>query len=404
MEYMCTNNINNNTTSLEYVPQVFPWMQGVFVAVDIVIFLVATTGNILVIASVCAYRKLRTPTNIFVTSLSVADLFVSCISIPTDIALALGFKYEPSPWVCLAGSSLIMAMSAVSVLHLLVIAYDRYLAIIHPFEYKVKMTKWRISGLIIFAWSLAAIFGIAPFCGLNNMDCYNAGYCDMLWIQTTGLRVTAICLATVILILMSYMYFAIYKFAIEAHKQIEAAESIQARIQTGFPGISTNASKRAWEHQPNGEPSGQLQPVTVTPQQRIMKRDIRTAQTVALIMGCFVITWTPASVLTILDVFVPITAKVAYKAYPYQLIFFHMAFSNSAMNPIVYAFRNKDFKYMFLTISNKVFRCQCWNNKVAAAAEGSMEVASIIIPSIVVSRDETPNNLDLEELATVDDT
>ena len=56
---------------------------------------------------------------------------------------------------------------------------------------------------------------------------------------------------------------------------------------------------------------------------------------------------------------------------------------------------------MCLTIAS-IFRCQCWRKKVDAAAAGSVSVASIVIPSIVVSRDETPDDLNLEELPTVD--
>ena len=236
MEFACEVHINATT---EFIPTLLPWMQAIFIVIDIVILLTATTGNVLVILSVCMYRKLRTPTNIFVTSLSIADLFVSCISIPTDIALALGFKDDASLWACLAGSSLIMNMSIVSVLHLLVIAYDRYLAIKDPFNYPLLMSKWRIGGLITFAWSVAAIFGIAPFCGLNNMQCYNLGYCDMLWIQTTGLRATAIFVAAITpFSLMSYMYFKIYKYAIQARQQIE---------------VASNRTKRAWEQDGTAE-------------------------------------------------------------------------------------------------------------------------------------------------------
>ena len=132
-----------------------------------------------------------------------------------------------------------------------------------------------------------------------------------------------------------------------------------------------------------------------------MKRDLKAAKTVALIMGCFLIAWTPASALTVLDLFIPITQELAYLAYPYQLIFFHIAFSNSAVNPAIYAYRNKDFRYMFLKLTNKVFRCHCWNQKVGDAAERSMDqITSIVIPSIVVSHENDLNNI--QGLQTVD--
>ncbi|XP_072037637.1 adenosine receptor A1-like [Amphiura filiformis] len=339
---MGSDNPNDyNVTNRDFQTILSPWMQILFLGIDIVLFFTIVIGNTLVILSVALSRRLQTPTYIFVASLAGADLFVGVVCIPVDAVMALGFFDALTSWSCLVGSSMIMAMSVCSVMHLTVIAYDRYLAITKPFEYFVKMGPKRVVAYITFAWTMAAFFGLAPIFGWNRLDNYTTPYCDLLYVQALSIRITVIVLSVFVpMNIMAYMYLSMFKVALNARRQIAAVNAAIDSIN------STN-------HDTNSV-SGQNQRRTR------LKRDLKAAKTVALILGCFILAWTPASAITVIDIFF----KDTHKLLLYELIFYKMAFSNSAMNWLIYGFRNRDFRFMFLMLTGKIFRCKCWRNQI----------------------------------------
>ncbi len=322
-----------------------PWIQFLFLGIDFILFFTIIIGNTLVILSVVLSRRLQTPTYIFVASLAGADLFVGIVCIPVDAVMALGFYRGLPSWSCLVGSSMIMAMSVCSVMHLTVIAYDRYIAIINPFEYQMKMNSKRVIAFISFAWSMAAFFGLAPIFGWNRLDIYKFQFCDLLYVQALSIRVTVIIVSVLVpMNIMAFMYLSMFKVALKARRQIVAVDSATS---------SNNGDTSTFNESRHRQGRSRL------------KRDLKAAKTVALILGCFILAWTPASAITVIDIFF----KDTHKLLLYELVFYKMAFSNSAMNWLIYGFRNRDFRFMFLMLSGKVFRCGCWKNQMQRAKD-----------------------------------
>ncbi|XP_022097143.1 adenosine receptor A2b-like [Acanthaster planci] len=306
----------------------------IFLTVDVLLVVSIVLGNTLVILSVLLERRLRTPTNAFIASLAVADLMVGIIVIPIDIAFGLGYATDIQPLSCLASSNVLTTMIIVSILHLTVIAYDRYLAITDPLSYVMKMSRIRIILLIAIAWVTAVSLSVMPLLGWNNLQHFSHGYCDLLFIHASSYRFFSVSVSVICpLNLMLFFYFKMFRVAKRHMNRIAAQEATTARRPT-------------------------------------LRRDVKAAKTVAMILGFFLAAWTPASLISVLDTFIKVDANLEEKLLIYELTFFHIAFTNSMVNPVIYAFRNKEFRHSFMKLTSAVFRCGCWIRRVRAAARG----------------------------------
>lgn len=71
---------SQNMTMLEN-PFVMPWwQQAIFITAFIILFLMATVGNLVVIWIVLAHKRMRTVTNYFLVNLAVADGLISVLN------------------------------------------------------------------------------------------------------------------------------------------------------------------------------------------------------------------------------------------------------------------------------------------------------------------------------------
>lgn len=329
---------------------------GVLLVFDCLLSLTIIVGNLLVVSSVILERKLRTPTNAFIASLAVADLTVGLIVIPIDIAFALGFAGDVTPIACLASSNVLTVMIIVSILHLTIIAFDRYLAITDPLSYIVRMSVCKVALLISSAWGTAIGISSMPLFGWNNLQNYSHDYCDLMFIHASSYRVFTVAVSVVIpQNLMLYFYFKMFRVAKGHMNRIAAQEQTTARRPT-------------------------------------LRRDVKAAKTVAMILGFFLMAWTPASLISVLDTFFTVDDALQQRLLIYELACFHLAFTNSMMNPIIYSFRNKDFRHAFMKVLGYLFRCACWRRRVFASGKNADASCFPEIPTI--SRTHQERELD----------
>lgn len=85
--------------------------------------------------------------------------------------------------------------------------------------------------------------------------------------------------------------------------------------------------------------------------------------------GAFIICWTPGLVILLLDVFCSSCNVLTYEKF-----FLLLAEFNSAMNPIIYSYRDKEMSATF----RQILCCQRQENINGTAAEGSDRSASSI--------------------------
>lgn len=264
--------------------------------------------NLVVLLFVLTNKRFHTPTYMFVASLGVADLFVGFVSIVTVSTKA----NEKSQNLCLARIGFTVAAISASVWSLTCVAIDRYVAVTRALLYKSLMTKRKTFIGIAWSWIFSMIVGFLPLIGWKEDKETYKFYCSFMYVLPTYYIVFIFCVSAVIpLTIMFIIYGVLFKSARFHIKQIEIIEKIQSdKRNNGVLGIST--------------------------------RNLRSLKTFAAVLGCVVITWLPFLIATSVQMI--LTAKNCTLQ---EIIGTHLlvlGFSNSFLNPLIYALGTKDFR------------------------------------------------------------
>ncbi|XP_031148204.1 adenosine receptor A2b-like [Sander lucioperca] len=138
-----------------------PRLKGLYIATELIIAVLAIIGNLLVCLAVTRNKKLRTVTNYFLVSLAVADILVGLVAIPCAVLTDLGQPHHNLP-LCLLLLSILMVLTQSSILSLLAVAAERYMAILLPFQYQRVMSPRNAQLALLVTWGLGAISGSVP--------------------------------------------------------------------------------------------------------------------------------------------------------------------------------------------------------------------------------------------------
>lgn len=132
----------------------------VLIAIVLIIFnLFVICGNIFVIFGVSTIWKLkRSITTNFIISLAISDLFLGVFVLPFSLTTELlGHKWVFGYMICHLWLAVDVLLSTASIFNLVIIAFDRYLAICWPFKYPSLMSNFKAKRLVQFVWIFAFI-------------------------------------------------------------------------------------------------------------------------------------------------------------------------------------------------------------------------------------------------------
>ncbi|XP_051780150.1 trace amine-associated receptor 1-like [Erpetoichthys calabaricus] len=257
-------------------------------------------GNLLVIISISHFKQLHTPTNFLTLSLAVADFLLGGLVMPPSMIRSVETCWYFGDFFCKFHSSTDMMLCTTSILHLSFISVDRYCAVCYPLVYHTKIGVSLIGKTVLICWSLSAMFGFGViFLGLNirgmeNFDSqvlYCVGGCTLILNQTSGL-VCSLISFYIPGFIMIVIYVKIFAVARKQAQTIEDKKKSTSR-----------------------------------------KRETKAAKTLSIVVGVFLICWSPYFFCSILD---PIFNFSAPALIGEILIWF--AYLNSTLNPLIYAF------------------------------------------------------------------
>ena len=263
--------------------------------------LVITVGNIMIVVAVVVdpLRKLRYPFNYFVVNLAVADLIVGTIGMPFGLYNHSQEYLKKKPAFRLIEKffhmSLFISLTA-SLLSLIVLSIDRYIAITFAIKYRRYLT-WKKGWIVSFIiWTLSLSI---PLIYLE------VGYIDFLMIYIN----TAVVIAVFTLIIT---YTRVYKFL---RAQTEKLKKITATARNETKVLEV---KRAYWQQ-------------------------RVTRIFLWILILFLCCYTPGTIIVYILQFC--TKCDCEFIHIMRDIAFYLITVNSCMNPFVYAFKNKHYKY-----------------------------------------------------------
>lgn len=155
-----------------------PITQHIIATLQILVVIITILGNLLVLIAVSTFNELQTITNMFVSSLAIADLIMGAVVMPIGIPYVTNGRWGLGSLFCDVWISIDVLVVTASIETLCAIALDRYLAITKPFSYTANVTRSRARCLIAFIWITSASIAFIPVqLGWWKVDSFEATCC-----------------------------------------------------------------------------------------------------------------------------------------------------------------------------------------------------------------------------------
>ncbi|XP_058813272.1 octopamine receptor beta-2R-like isoform X1 [Topomyia yanbarensis] len=358
------------------------WMDVVLLVLkaSLMMFIIvaAIFGNLLVIISVKRHRKLRVITNYFVVSLAMADIMVAMMAMTFNFSVQITGSWKFGSFMCDVWNSLDVYFSTASILHLCCISVDRYYAIVKPLKYPISMTKRVVAIMLLNTWISPALLSFVPiFAGWYTTDKHKEDVLNnpdsCLFIVNKPYAVISSSISFFIpCTIMVFTYFQIFREANRQEKQLalrQGTAMLMHQHNTGGGGggsgsgggtngealSGSGSSKTLTMHEVDAEQ-------TPTKDRHLikMKREHKAARTLGIIMGTFILCWLPFFLWYI------ITSLCDSCPNPdiVVVLVFWVGYFNSTLNPLIYAYFNRDFREAFKNTLDCMF-CAWWRRETS---------------------------------------
>ncbi|XP_012623592.3 olfactory receptor 2A1/2A42-like [Microcebus murinus] len=148
-------------------------------------YILTLLGNGVILRLVCLDSRLHSPMYFFLSHLAIVDIAYACSTVPQMLVNLLDPAKPISFAGCLTQTFLFLSFAHTECLLLVVMSYDRYVAICHPLRYSVIMS-WRVCiVLAITSWACGSLLALVhvvlilrlPFCGPHEINHF---FCEIL--------------------------------------------------------------------------------------------------------------------------------------------------------------------------------------------------------------------------------
>ncbi|XP_069504461.1 sphingosine 1-phosphate receptor 4 [Ambystoma mexicanum] len=276
-------------------------MKMLFIAISCLIVL----ENLVVLLAIIKNMRFRRWVSYCIANITLSDLLAG-IAYLFNLCMSgnMTFRLSPSIWFFREGV-LFVALAA-SIFSLLITAVERYTTMVKPVAEKELSKTIRVYGLIGLCWMLAIVIGMLPLMGWNCV-CDFTNCSSLLPLYSKKYILVCIVIFSIILFGIILLYGSIYHLV-----------------------------------------KGSAQRVCVNNQ----KKSLKLLKTVLMILGAFIICWSPLFVLLLLDVFCHNRTCEHLRNMDWALA---LAVLNSAINPLIYSCGSIDVRRAIL----KLICCCC---------------------------------------------
>ena len=295
--------------------------------------IITVAGNALILLAFVRNERLRTVSNKFVVSLAVSDLLVGTITVPIWMHLSLS-RWKVAKTVNDFFQVIDVLSATCSMLHFTCISVERFVAISRPFYHQTIPQK--VYPLVI----------------------------AVLWILSTSLSV---------------LMFSIQQYP---HFRLLFLLVLSAGSVLLISGLNVGVYRIA-KRLIHATPSYRTETTQEFEMKRFVRRERKVAVTLAIITGIFFITWLPQMAVSITyNICTPpaCTLGLSPSAEQWLGVFVKwMQFANSAINPVVFAFRDVEMRRTFARILGPALKLVlCCKRRVQPAPGGEQWFAFIL--------------------------
>lgn len=328
-----------------------------------VLMLFMTVGNGLMIVVLSTRRQLKSVTNMFVISLSASDLLVGLLVIPINFVIPTSLFNGYTTCIYCASATLTLCLASIA--NIFAVTIDRYIAIVDPLKYPVRMTRRRASTAIAFVWTYAAVLGLLPVFGWrsNHSTCTRG--------ETYSLYYVLVVVASGFIVPLWGTGALYWRILSEARRH--------ARLHRGMCATSFCMEQhKCCEHHGHSHGKGKCNntedendspkqlripgPLAKLVRPLNLRRNVpgtetgvsrkRKFVTVAIMLVYFELSWLPVFVSMLIDVFINPRWLPAWVHWVIGVL----AFINCAVDPIIYGYRNKDIRQAIINMVKAVFQ------------------------------------------------
>ncbi|KAI4832949.1 hypothetical protein KUCAC02_015883 [Chaenocephalus aceratus] len=307
--------------------------------------------------------------------------------------------------------------STASILNLCLISVDRYWAISSPFLYERRMNKMLASVMIGVTWTVSVIISFVPV----QLDWHRTeigdpageafalnakgvdGRCDSSLSRTYAISSSLISFYIPVFI-MIVTYTRIYRIAqlqiriiSSLERAAEHAQSCHLDVPELCSHLCTEVGVNSYQspihhHSDTQPPNRSHRELKVS-----IRKETKVLKTLSIIMGVFVCCWLPFFILNCALPFCPGPEEPVALRGPYCVsektfdVFVWIGWSNSSLNPVIYAF-NADFRDAFFRLLRLRGQGCCYTMSAAVETVMASNEAGHLKP-------ESPLNMNQEVYA-----
>ncbi|XP_031548885.1 melatonin receptor type 1A-like [Actinia tenebrosa] len=312
---------NSSTLSKEWKDFTtrIPATIAVETSILLLIALIAIGGNLLVVISIYCNPSLRTITNYFVLSLSLANILHPILGIPPSIFWSIQSRFTSQQGVCDFQASFFTSFIYVSVVTIILMAVNRFVCVCKHDKYK-KIFNKKTSLLMLGSVWVISFAGVPLYneAGLNQTKAsfipsqLRCGF--LINKETTSKILVNFIIAMTLLMpftIITYCYYKVFK--------------------------------KIREHKRNITPASNLNSLGAHVQ------DINVTWTMFAVLIGYFMTWMPVLIITLLkNIFG--SANLPRQVH---MIVTYTGSMSTAVNPIIYGVMNASFRQEY----KRIFRC-----------------------------------------------
>ena len=288
-----------------------PVQDGATLSLIIPLLLIASVSigtNTLVCVVFYLYSQLRLIRHYFVINLAVVDVVIAAVLIPLFVASQLA---PENIILCRSQIVLDIACGTASILCLVMISLERYVAVKYSLHYHSIVTQRKAIFGTVFIWTYSAIVSCTAFLSLvrnsnnskNLLQCFflSRGYVTFITIASF---ISPVCVMT----------FAYWNMFIVARSH---ARRINSQSTQCDPEGSGHSKQR-------------------------LKRELKGAKTLTIIMGTHFLCWCPLFVFYLVYTYTSLQVTKTFTVINHVILF--LRYCNSLFNPLIYSGINRQFR------------------------------------------------------------
>ncbi|NWQ68332.1 HRH2 protein, partial [Pachyramphus minor] len=277
--------------------------------------LITLLGNTVVFICPVVEKRLRTVTYMFIMSLAMADFLVACLVMPFSIIYEVTGMWLFGKLFCKVWISFDVMFCTASIVTLCFISLDRYCSVVTPYHYSRRMSRGRCIVMTCMVWVYSSLISFLPVMqGWNEIPGvdFDAGR-ECIFVTNWIFAIVASALAFFVpFMVMCSMYFFIYRAS-----RLKATRIMSQTLEIHY--------------HPNSKRQNHLQ------------LENKATRTISIIISVFVLCWLPYFVLNVWLAARGTDSTSTVLADTFKIITW-LGYCNSTINPMLYAFLNRDFQ------------------------------------------------------------